>query len=64
MTEDTSGFYRLTGKKLSFAPNAVRAPTYNLFRAERETYTYPANGWHWFDTKEQAREFFDLAPVA
>jgi hypothetical protein len=25
-----------------------------------EQYTYPIDGWYWFDSEQQAREFFGL----
>jgi hypothetical protein len=60
MTQDTSGFYRLNNGKLGHAPNAVRAPTFNLFLADRDTYAYPVDGWYWFDSEAEARAFFNL----
>lgn len=58
--KDTSGFYKVVENKLIFAPNAVRAPTYDLFRKDKDTYDYPVQGWYWFDSEEEARAFFDL----
>jgi hypothetical protein len=57
---DTSGFYRLRGDKLTRAPNAVRAPTYDLLRKDKDTYTYPVEGWYWFNTETEAKTFFGL----
>lgn len=59
--KDTSGFYKANGDKLSFAPNAVRAPTYDLFRADKDTYTYPVEGWSWFDSEDEAKAFFGVS---
>jgi hypothetical protein len=59
MSKDTSGFYRKTGDRLSFAPNAVRAPDYDLFRVDKDQYDYPVAGWYWFDSEVEARAFFD-----
>ena len=56
---DTSGFYRLRDDKLTHAPNAVRAPTYDLFRKDKDSYTYPVHGWYWFDSEEDAKAFFN-----
>jgi hypothetical protein len=43
------------------APNFVRAPDYDLFAEEKDTYTYPTQGgWYWFDTAEEARAFFNI----
>jgi hypothetical protein len=43
------------------APNFVRAPDYDLFVEEKDTYTYPTQGgWYWFDTLEEAEKFFNI----
>ena len=60
MEKDTSGFYTLNEGKLFCAPNAVRAPTFDLFRKDKDTYTYPIGGWYWFDTKYDAEVFFEI----
>lgn len=52
--EDTSGFYKLYGDELVFAPNAVYNKDFTLLREEKNTYTYPIDGWEWFDSKENA----------
>jgi hypothetical protein len=59
-TKDTSGFYRKSGDKLTHAPNAVRAPTYLLHRADKDSYEYPVQDWHWFDSEDGARTFFGM----
>ena len=61
--EDTSGFYKVDGSLL-YAPNYVLNSDYELYKDQHESYTYPVDGWYWFDTEEQAREFFKLPPVA
>jgi hypothetical protein len=65
MSIDTSGFYKLDGDEVLFAPNFVHGPfeAYSLTRADRLTYTYPVDGWYWFDTIALAYEFFALNPV-
>jgi hypothetical protein len=57
--DDTSGFYKIDGG-LVFGPNYVLNAAYELRRELHETYTYPVDGWHWFDSEAQARAFFDL----
>jgi hypothetical protein len=42
------------------APNFVEAPDYILNACDKDTYTYPIHGWYWFDTLEQAAEFFGV----
>lgn len=57
--EDTSGFYKLDGELL-FGPNFVLKQNYELYRETYAAYTYPVDGWYWFDTGEQAKLFFGL----
>jgi hypothetical protein len=59
-TIDTSGFYKLENNDLLHAPNFVCAPGFELWREQRETYSYPVDGWSWFDSEEEARTFFGL----
>jgi hypothetical protein len=56
---DTSGFYKLDGSLL-YGPNYVLNANYELRRETRNDPSYPVDGWHWFDTEEEARLFFDL----
>ena len=57
---DSSGFYRLQGEQLQFAPNAVHAPGYALSRENREALELPHDGWQWFDTSEAAHAHHGL----
>ena len=57
--EDTGGFYKLDGELL-FGPNFVLNQNYELYRETHADYTYPVDGWYWFDTEEQAKLFFGL----
>jgi hypothetical protein len=61
--EDTSGFYKLDGELL-FGPNFVLNANYELRRQTRDQYTYPTDGWYWFDSEDEARAFFGLPPKA
>ena len=56
------GFYKKDISRLLFAPNFVIGQNYSLDIAEKDNYTYPVNGWHWFNTEEEARTFFELPP--
>lgn len=47
-------FYKLQDKQLQVAPNFVKAPDYELNADDKDTYTYPVDGWYWFDTDEDA----------
>lgn len=45
------------------APNFVRAPDYDLFVENKDEYQYPTQGgWYWFDTAEEAYQFFNYTP--
>jgi hypothetical protein len=56
---DTSGFYKLDGRLL-YGPNFVLSTRYKLHKETKDIYTYPVDGWHWFDYEEQARQYFNL----
>lgn len=47
---DTSGFYKLDEEgNLLHAVNSVHTKNYTLLREEKDTYTYPVDGWVWYD---------------
>jgi hypothetical protein len=60
---DTTGFYKvdLSGVVMC-ALNFVHGPynDYKLSRNEKDTYTYPIDGWYWFDTEQAAYESFGI----
>lgn len=60
--DDTSGFYKKSGDQLLYAPNFVIHAEYELYRAQKDTYSYPFNGWQWFDNQEVALVEFGLNP--
>ena len=47
--EDTSGFYKLEDDNWQYAPNFVDAPNYQLLKENKDSYTYPVEGWEWYD---------------
>jgi hypothetical protein len=58
---DTSGFYKVDNDGIfHHAPNFVRAPSYTLLATEKDTYTYPVDGWIWFDNMNLAAEHFNI----
>ena len=59
-TANTSGFYRLQGESLQFAPNVVHAPDYILSRSNRAGTALPKDGWDWFDSAEAAYTHHNL----
>jgi len=56
--EDTNGFYKWDdyNKEWLYGPNAVHAPTFTLLRSLKDTYTYPIEGWSWYDEKPEDPE--------
>lgn len=57
---DTSGFYKNENGTLIFGPNSVLNKDFELHREEKDTYEYPVEGFHWFDSEAEARTFFNL----
>lgn len=55
-------FYFKHGKELLEAPERVQGIDYELLAGQHESYVYPVDGWHWFNTEEQARAFFLKPP--
>ena len=54
--ETTEGFYKLEDEIWQYAPNFVYAPTYTLLKEEKDTYTYPVDGWTWYDEQPYVTE--------
>lgn len=64
MIEDTSGFYMFDPilDMLIYAPDAVYFPDGSVIvETLHDTYTYPYNGWYYFESKLLAEEFFGIA---
>jgi hypothetical protein len=53
-------FYKNDNGQLLAAPNYVYSKDYTLLAEEKDTYTYPVDGWKWFDTEEQARLEYNI----
>ena len=48
-------FFKLQGTELLVAPDVITFPNgRTLVAADHATYTYPVQGWTWFDTVEEA----------
>jgi hypothetical protein len=43
------GFYKLEDGNWLYAPNFVYGPNLELIRENKDDYTYPVDGWEWFD---------------
>ena len=57
---ETSGFYKLDGTDLLHGQNCVINAEYALLRERKDEYSYPHDGWMWFDSEDQAREYFGI----
>lgn len=54
-------FYYKDETDFQEAPNFVVFPDgTELFADSKDIYTYPVYGWYWFDTLEEAKEFFGI----
>lgn len=53
---NASGFYKCDSEtgEILYAPNGVYAPTFTLLKEDHAAYEYPQDGWHWFDSEEEA----------
>lgn len=53
-------FYKDDNGSLLVGENFVYSPTVTLKKEDKDTYTYPQDGWYWFDTEDEAYSFFGL----
>jgi len=56
----TAGFYKTENDTILYAPNIVEGDGYVLVAQDKDQYEYPIHGWTWFDSEEEAKEFFNL----
>lgn len=47
-------FYKKTDTELLTAPSFVHGPSFELDASIHDTYTYPVEGWYWYDTIDDA----------
>lgn len=55
-------FYKFDEGELLIASLGVNNANYQLFPEQQNTYTYPIDGWYWFDTDQEAYTFFNYTP--
>ena len=55
----TQGFYKKQNEELLYAPNIIEGSGYVLLAQDKDTYQYPIDGWSWFESEENAAEYFD-----
>lgn len=58
---NNSGFYKKEDTEILYAPNIVEAPSYVLVAQNKDSYTYPVDGWIWADSEEIAISYFETA---
>lgn len=56
---NTSGFYKFDGD-LIYGPNFVLHKDFELHIETKDQHTYPIDGWYWFDSEKQAKDFFGI----
>ena len=56
-------FYKLIDEKNYIFGSEVLSAEYQLLTEDKDTYTYPIDGWIWANSEEEAREFFNLPPL-
>jgi len=55
-------FFRLENEEL-IQCNQVYSADYVLVPEFFDKYEYPVDNWYWFNSEEEAREFFNLPPL-
>lgn len=53
-------FYKEDNGSLLKGENFVYSPIVTLKVEEKDNFTYPQDGWYWFDTEDEAYSFFGL----
>ena len=60
--EDTNGFYRVDiNGDFQYAPNFVSGPNYELLITDKDTYTFPIEGWSWYSDEATARAILNVS---
>lgn len=52
------GFFKQDGDELLFAPNFIINKNYELKIDSFSEYNYPVDGWFYFESEEEAKNFF------
>ena len=55
-----TGFYKNDNETLLHAPNFVYNKDYTLLVEQKNTYSYPVDGWKYFETREAALTEYGL----
>lgn len=54
------GFYKNMDGQLVHGPNGIYAPSFTLLIDHKDEYSYPVDGWYYFDSDTEAYSFFNL----
>jgi len=59
---NTSGFYKYDAQKINliYAPNSVYNKNFELHKEHHDEYDYPNNNWYWFNSRQEALDFYDI----
>lgn len=55
-----AGFYKYQDNELYHGPNFVVHKDFQLYKENYQDYSYPIDGWYWFDSREHAESFFNI----
>ena len=55
---NNAGFYKKEETQIAYAPNIVDGPNYLLVAADKDSYSYPVDGWVWADSFDDAIAYF------
>lgn len=53
-------FYRFENDELIYGPSVTFPDSTFLLLEFKDTYTYPVEGWYYFETEEEAKVFFNI----
>lgn len=54
------GFYKKENEQILEGENSIFTPNISITKEIKDDFTYPIEGWYWFDTKEEASVFFNI----
>ena len=58
--ENEKWFYKNDNWTLLYWPNFVLNINYELKKEKKDEYTYPVDGWYWFENEDEAKEFLGI----
>jgi hypothetical protein len=57
----TAGFYKKQEDgQILYAPNWVEGLDISLVAQNKDQYDYPVHGWYWFESEEEATEYYSI----